>query len=119
MTDKTQAITDTPGSHTRGSGLNRWQDVVTILATHRGKSAILPKGYPLRCASFTRKGAHLVVEAEHFPQAFVPRFFDGGGQTTVATEDGLEVSRHIILLMTNLSSRVALALSALAAPGGE
>ncbi|NQV83272.1 MAG: hypothetical protein HQ494_05575 [Rhodospirillales bacterium] len=119
MSDKTEAVTANEGPLGRRSDLTRWQDVVTILATQRGKVAILPKGYPLRSATFSRKGAHLVVEAEHFPQVVVPWFLNGGDQTTVATEDGVEISRHMILLMTNLSSRVALALNALAAPTGK
>ncbi len=98
------------------------RDIVTILAVSREKSAILPEGYPLRSATFVRKGAHLVVEAELFPKVVVPRFFDGGGQTKIVAENGTEISRHLILLMSNLSSRVAIALNAMNArtvPGGE
>ena len=97
-----------------GCDLTGWRDLITVLARTQGTSAILPGGYPLRSATFARKGAHLMVTADHFPEVMVPRFFDGGNQTTLETEDGVEISRHLILLMTNLSSRVALALNALA-----
>jgi len=110
------------GAHEHQSGvpeLADWRGVVTILAPSRGTTAILPEGYPLGGATFIRKGAHLVVEAGLFPKAIVPRFFDGGGQTKIAAENGIEISRHLILLMANLSSRVTFALNALAAPGGE
>ena len=119
MSYSTEGTTGTEGSRRRGSGLTRWQNVVTLLAADQDNVAILPGGYPLRSATFTRKGAHLVVEGKHFPQVFVARFFDFGGQTKVATEDGVEIFRHMILLMTNLSSRLALALNALSSPAGK
>ena len=106
----------TPGQN---SGWSHWRDVVTILAPHRDKTAILPAGYPLRRSTFTRRGSHLVVKAPRFPEVVVARFFGGGGQTTLMTEDGIELSRHMVLLMSNLSARVEQALGALAAPNGD
>ncbi len=92
---------------------------LTVIATSRGATAILPARYPLRRATFTQRKEHLFVQASGFPDIAVPRFFAGGGQTTLVTEDGVEVSRHMVLLMSNLSSRVEKALSAMAVPGGE
>ena len=97
--------------------LTGWRDLVTVLAPTQGSSAIFPGGYPLHSATFTRKGVHLMVSADHFPEVMVPKFFGGAHQTTLVTEDGVEISRHMILLMTNLSTRVALALNALAGGG--
>lgn len=119
MWDKTKGIAGADDPRGSASELTDWRDVVTILAASRDKTAVLPSGYPLRIASFTRKGAHLVVEAELFPKVVVPRFFEGGGQTRVANEDGVEISRHLVLLMTNLSSRVTLALNGLAGTAGD
>ena len=101
------------------SGWSYWQDIVTILALHRDKTAILPAGYPLRRSTFTRLGKHLVVKAPRSPQVVVARFFGDGGQTTLMTEDGVELPRHMILLISNLSARVKKALGALAAPHGD
>lgn len=95
-----------------------WSDLpsgVTVLAPKLDKVAVLPEGYPLRRSSFTRRGEHLIVQGPESPEIVVPRFFSGGNQTTLATEDGVELSRHMVLLMSNLSFRVEQALSALAA----
>ena len=94
-------------------------DSVTVLAPVRATTAILPAGYPLRRATFSRKKSHLMVQAHGHPRVVVPHFFTSGGQTTVATGDGIEVSRHMVMLMANLSSRVEKALNALAVPGGD
>ena len=119
MSKKTQDTSEHNGTPGHDSGWSHWQDVVTILAPHRDKTAILPAGYPLRRSTFTRLGGHLVVKAPRSPEVVVARFFGDGGQTTLATEDGVELSRHMILLMSNLSARVKKALGALAAPNGD
>ncbi len=119
MSKHTREPSEHSGAPGRDSGWNHWQDIVTILAPHRGKTAILPAGYPLRRSTFTRLGGHLVVKAHRSPEVVVARFFDDGGQTTLATEDGVELSRHMILLMSNLSARVEKALGALSAPHGD
>jgi len=92
---------------------------VTYLAPIEGAVAHLPAGYPLRKADFIRKNEHLIVRAPQQPEVLVPRFFSGGGPSTLLTGDGIEVSRHMVLLMSNLSHRVEKALSALASPAGE
>jgi len=92
---------------------------VVIFAPARGSTAVLPAGFPLRAATFIRRGGHLVIRASGHPDAFVPRFFSGGSQTTVATDDGIEISRHMVLLMSSLSQRVATALGSLTAQRGE
>ena len=92
---------------------------LTVIAPSRGTTAVLPARYPLRLATFTKRKEHLFVEAPGFPEIAIPRFFAGGGQATLATEDGVEISRHMVLLMSNLSARVEKALSAMAVPGGE
>ncbi len=92
---------------------------LTVIAPSRGTTAILPASYPLRQATFIQRKGHLLVQASGFPEIMIPRFFAGGGHTTLATEDGVEISRHMVLLMSNLSSRVEKALSAMAFPGGE
>ena len=94
-------------------------DMVTILAPVRGTTAILPAGYPLRRAAFSRKKSHLIVQTHGHPRVVVPHFFTNAGQTTLMTGDGIEVSRHMVMLMSNLSSRVEKALSALAVPAGD
>ena len=119
MSKQTQDTSEHNGTPGHDSGWSHWQDVVTILAPHRDKTAILPAGYPLRRSTFTRLGGHLVVKAPRSPEVVVARFFGDGGQTTLATEDGVELSRHMILLMSNLSARVKKALGALAAPNGD
>jgi len=119
MSNKTQDTSEHNGAREHDSEWNRWQDVVTILAFHRNRMAILPAGYPLRRSTFTRRGGHLVVKAPQVPEVIVARFFGDGGQTTLATEDGVELSRHMVLLMSNLSSRVEKALDVLAAPAGD
>lgn len=119
MSKQTQDTSDHNAILGHVSGWSHWQDIVTILAPHRDKTAILPAGYPLRRSTFTRLGRHLIVKAPRFPEVVVARFFGDGGQTTLATEDGVELSRHMILLMSNLSARVEKALGALAAPNGD
>ena len=92
---------------------------LTYMAPTRDAVAHLPAGYPLRKADFIRRKEHLVVQAPDSPEILVPRFFSNGGQATLLTGDGIEVSRHMVLLMSNLSHRVEKALGALAGPGGE
>ena len=59
------------------------------------------------------------MRAQGHPDVFVPRFFAGGGQTTLTTGDGMEMSRHMVLLMLNVSERMGRVLSELAMPGGR
>lgn len=89
---------------------------VTILVVSWGGIAVLPAGYPLAKARFRRLCGHLSVTAPGFPAAVVPRFFSHPTQTTLMTEDGAQLSRHMVLLMANLSSRVERALGGLAMP---
>ena len=119
MSKRTQDTSEHNGTPDQDSGWSHWQDIVTILAPHRGKTAILPAGYPLSRSTFTRLGWHRIVKASRSPEVVGARFFGSGGQTTLATEDGVELSRHMVLLMSNLSARVEKALGALAAPTGE
>ncbi|MDA0305033.1 MAG: hypothetical protein O3B76_01930 [Proteobacteria bacterium] len=83
---------------------------VTYLAPIEGAVAHLPAGYPLRKADFIRKNEHLIIQASEQSEVLVPRFFSGGG---------VEVSRHMVLLMSNLSHRVEKALGVLANPAGD
>ena len=92
---------------------------VTVLAPVRGDTAILPAGYPLRRAKFSRWKSHLIVQAPGHPRVVVPHFFTNATQTTLVTGDGIEVSRHMVMLLSSLSSRVEKALSALAIPAGD
>lgn len=92
---------------------------LTFIAPTQGKTAYLPAGYPLKRASFTRKKAHLVIQAPESPEILVPQFFSCGEQATIATEDGVEISRHIVLLMSNLSYRIDKVLSAMVSPTKE
>ena len=92
---------------------------LTIIAPTHGTTAVLPARYPLRRATYSRKKAHLYVQADGFPEIAVPRFFSDYGQTTLATEDGVEISRHMVFLMLNLSSRVEKALNAMAVPAAD
>ena len=92
---------------------------ITYLAPTRDMVAHLPAGYPLRKADFIRRKEHLLVYAPNAPEILVPRFFTNGGQATVRTGDGVEVSRHMVLLMSNLSHRVEKALNVLAKPNSE
>ncbi len=94
-------------------------DLVTVLAPVRGVTAILPAGYPLRWATFSRKKSHLIVQAHGHPRVVVTHFFTNGGQTALVTGDGIKMSRNMVMLVSNLSSRVEKALSALAAPAGD
>ena len=95
----------------------RRADVLTVLAPTRGTEVILPTGYPLRQAKFKRLGRHLFAHAPGHPGVVVRDFFAGGGQTTLVTEDGVELSRHMVLLMANLSTRLEKALGELSIPG--
>ncbi len=92
---------------------------VTYLAPIKGAVAHLPAGYPLRKADFIRKNEHLIIQASEQPEVMVPRFFSGDGPSTLLTGDGIEVSRHMVLLMSNLSHRVEKALGVLANPAGD
>lgn len=92
--------------------------VLTVIAPRNGTVAILPAEYPLRRASFAQRKGHLFVTVPGSPEIMVPRFFAGGGQTTLMTEDGVEISRHMVLLMLNLSARVQTALDAIESIGG-
>ena len=92
---------------------------LTIIAPTHGTTAALPARYPLRRAAFSRKKEHLYVQVDGFPEIVVPWFFSDAGQTTLATEDGVEISRHMVLLLSNLSSRVERALNAMAVPAAD
>ena len=94
-----------------------WTEGLTIIASIRDTTAILPAGYPLRRATFKQRKEHLLVQAPHHPEILVCRYFADEGLTTLATEDGVEMSRHMVELMSNLSARVETALKALALPG--
>ena len=94
-------------------------DLVTVLAPVRGFTAFLPAGYPLRRATFSRKKSHLIVQAHGHPRVVVPHFFTNAAQTTLVTGDGIEVSRHMVMLMSNLSSRGEKALSPPAIPAAD
>ena len=96
-----------------------WRGDVSILAPNHENVALLPLGYPLKRSSFNRRGMHLIVQGPNCPEIVVAKFFGDGGQTTLATEDGAEVSRHLVLVMSSLSSRVEEALNALAGPAYE
>ena len=119
MIDSKQISSTLPGIENSQSGWGDWPEEVTILASNRGAVAVLPAGYPLRQSSYIRRKGHLIVQAPHCPEIAIPRFFSGGGQTTLVTGDGVEVSRYIVLLMMTLSSRVEQALNALAGFSGE
>ncbi len=84
-----------------------------------GTTAMFPAGYPLRQASFARLGVHLLARAPGHPDVYVPWFFGAGAQTTLLTGDGMEMSRHMVLLMLNMSGRMERVLDELAAPGGD
>lgn len=92
-------------------------EALTIITPLRGTTAILPAGYPLRRATFKQIKGHLLVRVPHHPEILVRRYFADEGLTTLVTEDGVEMSRHMVLLMSNLSARVETALKALAVPG--
>ena len=92
---------------------------VATIATIDGTAAVFPAGFPLRQAAFARRRDHLLVRAQGHDDMFVRRFFAGGAITTLATRDGMEMSRHMVLLMLNISPRVEHALNALAVPGGR
>ena len=93
--------------------------LVTVLAPVRGHTALLPAGYPLRRAAFSRMKSHLIVQAHGHPPVVVPHFFTNAAPTTLLTGDGIEMSRHMVMLMSSLSSRVEKAPSALAVPAGD
>lgn len=91
--------------------------VVAAIARADGVTAVLPAGFPLRQATFQCRRDYLVVRAAGHAAMVVPRFFQAAGPTTIVTEDGIEVSRHMVLLMLNLSKRVERALGELSRPG--
>ncbi len=103
MMESKQVSSTRTGLQNGHSGWGGWPQEVTILATNRDTVAVLPAGYPLRRSSFTRRGGHLIVQASNYPEIAIPRFFSGGCQTALATEDGVEVSRNMLLFMSNLS----------------
>lgn len=92
---------------------------LTVLAPVDGTAAVLPAGFPLREAAFIRHRDHLLVRAAGRPDVIVPRFFGDAGQTTLVTRNGVEMSRHMVLLMLNVSKRVERVLSELAMPAGR
>ncbi len=92
---------------------------LTILAPTHGTTAVLPARYPLRRATYSRKKEHLCIQADGFPEIAVPRFFSDCGQTALATEGGTKISRHLVLLILKLSSRVEKALNAMAVPTAD
>ena len=95
----------------------RWTEALTIIASTRDTVAVLPAGYPLRRATFKQRKGHLLVRAAHHPEILIRRYFADEKLTTLSTEDGVEMSRHMVLLMSNLSARVETALRALAITG--
>jgi hypothetical protein len=91
--------------------------VIAAVARVDGAMAVLPAGFPLRQATFRRRMDYLAVQAPGHAAMIVPQFFRTSGPTTIVTEDGVEVSRHMVLLMLNLSERVERVLGELSAPG--
>lgn len=91
---------------------------LTMIAPTDGSTAVFASGYPLRQASFLRREDHLLVRAAGHADVLVPRFFAGGGQTALATRDGMEMSRHMVLLMLNMSARMERVLNELT-PAGQ
>ena len=91
--------------------------VVAEIARTVGDVAIFPAGFPLRGATFESRNSHLVARAPGRPDVIVPRFFNGGGQTTLATADGAEISRHMAILLLNLSDRMGRVFDELSMPG--
>jgi len=116
MSNASEKTTEPFGPQRFNSG---YATSVTYLAPSKDAVAHLPAGYPLRKADFIRRNEHLIVRAPGQPEVLVPRFFSDSGQSTLLTGDGIEVSRHMVLLMSNLSFRVEKALSALASPAGD
>jgi hypothetical protein len=92
---------------------------LSMLAPTDDTIAIFPAGFPLHQAAFIRHRHHLLVRAAGRADVIVPRFFHGGGQTTLATRDGMEMSRHMVLLRLGLSARIERALDELAVPDGR
>ena len=93
-----------------------WRGDVSILAPNHENVVILPLGYPLKRSSFNRRVMHLIVQGPNCREIVVTKFFNGGGQATLLTEDGAEVSRHMELVMANLSSGIEEALITLSVP---
>lgn len=89
------------------------------IAPTEGTTATFPCCYPLRQASFIRRRSHLAAIAAGHPEFVVPWFFAGGAVTTLVTRDGMEMSRHMVLLMLNMSERMERVLSQLAVPAGR
>lgn len=94
-----------------------WTEALTIIAPISGTTAVLPAGYPIRRAAFKQVKEHLLVLVPRHPEILVRQYFAHEGLTTLVTEDGVEMSRCMVLLISNLSARVETALKALAAPG--
>jgi len=92
---------------------------LSAIAPTDGTAAVFPAGFPLRQATFARRRDHLLVRAEGHADIFVPRFFAGGAVTTLATRAGIEMSRHMVLLMLNISPRIERVLNELAVPVGR
>lgn len=82
-------------------------------------AAMFPCCYPLRQASFIRRRRHLAAIADGQPEIVVPWFFAGNAVTTLVTHDGMEMSRHMVLLMLNMSERMERVLSELVVPAGR
>jgi len=93
--------------------------LLATIAGTSGTAAVFPAGFPLRRATFIRRREHLLVRAAGHAEVMVPRFFCDGGQTTLVTRDGIEMSRHTVLLMLNVSERMGRVLSEMAMPGGR
>ena len=91
--------------------------VIATIARMDGATAVLPAGFPLRQATFRCRRDYLVVRAPGHAVMVVPQFFRLAGPTTLVTEDGVELSRHMVLLMLNLSERVERVLEELTRPG--
>lgn len=59
----------------------------------------------------------MFTHAPGHPGVVVRDFFADGGKTALVTDDGVELSRHMVLLMANLSTRLEKALTKLSIPG--
>jgi hypothetical protein len=94
----------------------RAAEVLTTIAPTVDTAAVFPAGYPLRQASFIRRRDHLAAIAAGHAEIIVPWFFAGGAITTLVTRDGMQMSRHMVLLMLNMSTRMERVLNELAVP---
>ena len=79
----------------------------------QGPSAIKPIPLKRRIVSATDNGGN-DPGFLRFLFVFLAHPADHEGLTTLATEDGVEISRHMVLLTSNLSARVETALKAVA-----